>query len=60
VRILNGNSGTDSITRVTISSSDGKNIWTTIGVSQDIIEASFIALVDSLEYKLNQITEKGE
>ena len=51
VRILN--TGTEAVTRVSIESSDskGKN-WFTIGVSANIIEASFKALVDSLDYKL--------
>ena len=51
VRILN--TGTEAITRVSIESTDskGKN-WFTIGVSTNIIEASFKALIDSLDYKL--------
>ena len=51
VRILN--TGTEAITRVSIESTDsnGKN-WFTIGVSANIIDASFKALVDSLDYKL--------
>ena len=51
VRILN--TGTEAITRVSIESTDskGKN-WFTIGVSTNIIDASFMALVDSLDYKL--------
>ena len=43
---------TASKTRVLIESTDGKTSWTTIGVSTDIIQASWIALVDSIEYKL--------
>ena len=51
VRILN--TGTDAITRVSIESSDkDKKSWYTIGVSENIIEASFRALIDSVEYKL--------
>ena len=51
VRILN--TGTEAVTRVSIESTDskGKN-WFTIGVSTNIIDASFKALVDSLDYKL--------
>ena len=51
VRILN--TGTEAITRVSIESTDskGKN-WFTIGVSTNIIDASFKALIDSLDYKL--------
>ena len=51
VRILN--TGTGATTRVMIESTDKSGIsWFTIGVSQNIIEASFKALIDSLEYKL--------
>ncbi|NLH80142.1 MAG: citramalate synthase [Phyllobacteriaceae bacterium] len=51
VRILNG--GTGATTRVLIESRDGaKNHWTTIGVSENIIDASFQALMDSVFYKL--------
>ena len=35
-----------------ISSTDGRREWTTVGVSTDVVEASWIALVDSIEYKL--------
>ena len=52
VRVLDGTSATASKVRVLIESSDGVENWTTVGVSEDIIEASWIALVDSLEYKL--------
>ncbi len=52
VRVLDGNSATASKVRVLIESSDGVSSWTTVGVSSDIIEASWIALVDSIEYKL--------
>ena len=47
------NTGTEAVTRVSIESTDakGKN-WFTIGVSTNIIEASFKALIDSLDYKL--------
>jgi 2-isopropylmalate synthase len=51
VRILN--TGTEAVTRVSIESTDSKGLnWFTIGVSPNIIEASFKALVDSLDYKL--------
>ncbi len=52
VRVLDSNSATASKVRVLIESSDGDDTWTTVGVSKDIIEASWIALVDSIEYKL--------
>ena len=52
VRILDPESATRALTRVVIESSDGKSIWNTVGVSENIIEASWYALVDSIEYKL--------
>lgn len=52
VRILNGNAGTKAQTRVLLESSNGNDRWTTVGVSSNIIAASCIALVDSLEYGL--------
>lgn len=52
VRVLDGGCATASKVRVLIESTDGESIWTTVGVSTDIIEASWIALVDSIEYKL--------
>ncbi len=52
VRILNGDTGTAAKTRVLITSSDGKRDWGTVGVSENIIEASLQALVDSMEYAL--------
>jgi 2-isopropylmalate synthase len=52
VRVLESGSATGSRVRVLIESTDGHNRWTTVGASTDIIEASFLALVDSLEYKL--------
>ncbi len=52
VRVLDGKNATASRVRVLIESTDGKTSWTTIGVSCDIVEASWIALVDSFEYKM--------
>lgn len=52
VRIIDDKDSTAAKVRVLIESSDGISTWTTVGVSVDIIEASFIALSDSLEYKL--------
>ncbi|BDE97569.1 citramalate synthase [Raoultibacter timonensis] len=52
VRILDENVGTDAITRVVITSRDAHGVWGTIGVSENIIEASWNALVDSVEYGL--------
>ncbi len=50
VRILDESHGTGAITRVLLDSFDGEREWGTIGVSENIIEASWEALVDSLEY----------
>jgi 2-isopropylmalate synthase len=58
VRVLDSTSATASKVRVLIESSDGNDSWTTVGVSKDIIEASWIALVDSIEYKLIKDIEK--
>ncbi len=52
VRILDGVAGTAAKTRVLIESSDGQREWGTVGVSENIIEASLQALVDSMEYAL--------
>lgn len=52
VRVLDSKTATASKVRVLIETSDGIDSWTTVGVSVDIIEASWIALVDSIEYKL--------
>ena len=53
VRILEGNSGAGSRTRVLIESGDGQTIWGTVGVSDNIIDASWEALRESVEYKLS-------
>jgi len=52
VRVLDERGGTGAKVRVLIESSDQKQRWSTIGVSTNIIEASWIAMVDSLKYKL--------
>ncbi len=52
VRVIDGSSGTQAGVRVLIESRDAGAAWTTVGVSTDIIEASWLALVDSIEYKL--------
>ncbi len=52
VRILDGDLGTAATTRVLIESGRGAERWTTVGCSSNIIEASLLALVDSLEYAL--------
>ncbi len=59
VRILNG--GTEAITRVLIESHDGTGMrWWTVGVSDNIIDASFQALMDSIVYKLVRNRENAE
>ena len=52
VRVLDTQKGTGAVTRVLIDSADGDRTWTTIGVSENIIEASWQALYDSLVYGL--------
>lgn len=52
VRVLDSKEATAAKVRVLISSTDGTDVWSTVGVSTDLIEASFKALVDSIEYKL--------
>ncbi len=58
VRVLDGKSATASRVRVLIESSDGNDHWATMGVSSDVMEASYLALVDSFEYKLIKDIEK--
>jgi 2-isopropylmalate synthase len=52
VRVLESGRGTGAVTRVLLDTTDGEQTWTTIGVSTNIIEASWQALVDSLVYGL--------
>jgi 2-isopropylmalate synthase len=59
VRVLDTAKGTGAITRVLVDSTNGERTWTTIGVSENIIEASWQALSDSLVYGLLQ-SEPGE
>jgi 2-isopropylmalate synthase len=58
VRILDEAKGTDAVTRVLLDASDGEEVWGSIGVSENVIEASWEALVDSLEYGM-QVTRRG-
>ena len=55
VRLLDESTGTDAITRVVITTRDDEGVWGTIGVSENIIEASWNALVESIEYGLMRI-----
>jgi 2-isopropylmalate synthase len=57
VRILDESTGTDAVTRVVIISTDEHGSWGTVGVSENILEASWNALVDSIEYGLSRIEE---
>ena len=52
VRVLDAKEGTAAKVRVLIESRDKKDSWGTVGVSENIIEASWEALVDSIDYKL--------
>jgi len=52
VRVLGENDGTNAKVRVLIESTDGDHIWSTVGVSENIIEASLMALADAMNYKL--------
>lgn len=58
VRVLDGEAATASVVRVLIESTDGRDTWTTIGVSCDVIQASWLALVDSFEYCLIRDIER--
>jgi len=57
VRVINGRHGTASRVRVLIESRDQNEVWSTIGVSKDIIEASWGALADSFQYKLAKVPQ---
>jgi len=58
VRVVNAKAGTAARVRVVIESRDGDHVWGTVGVSENLIEASWLALVDSIEYKLFKDEEK--
>ncbi|MBV8236693.1 MAG: citramalate synthase, partial [Acidimicrobiia bacterium] len=52
VRVINERAGTAARVRVVIESKDGDSVWGTVGVSENVIEASWLALVDAFEHKL--------
>ncbi|MGN1051313.1 MAG: alpha-isopropylmalate synthase regulatory domain-containing protein, partial [Acutalibacteraceae bacterium] len=52
VRVMDGKAATASTVRVLITSTDGNMVWTTVGVSSDVVNASRVALTESIEYKL--------
>ena len=54
VRVLDNGAGTEARVRVLIESTDGKRRWGTVGLSSNVVEASWQALVDSIEYKLHK------
>lgn len=54
VRVINSTEGTAARVRVVIESKDKTDVWSTVGVSENIIEASWIALVDAFEYKIHK------
>ena len=60
VRVINSTAGTAARVRVVIESRDAHEVWTTVGVSENIIEASWLALVDSVEYKLFKDEEPSQ
>ena len=59
VRVIDGEEATAARVRVLLQSTDGDEVWTTVGVSTDIIEASWLALVDSIDYKLLKLEAAG-
>ena len=59
VRVVNARAGTAARVRVVIESTDGEEIWGTVGVSENIIEASWQAMVDSVEYKLTKELDRA-
>ena len=54
VRVINERAGTAARVRVVIESKDDQDVWGTVGVSENIIDASWIALVDAIEHKLRK------
>ena len=59
VRIVNARAETAARVRVVIEWRDGERTWGTVGVSENIIEASWLALADAVEYKLFEDEEGG-
>ncbi len=55
VRVINGQEGTAAKVRVSIESTDGERVWGTVGVSENVIEASWLALADSFHYFLASV-----
>jgi 2-isopropylmalate synthase len=53
VRIIDGRDGTAAVTRVLVESTDGTRVWRTLGASDNVVDASWQALADSVEYALH-------
>ena len=60
VRVINSEAGTAARVRVVIESRDEKDVWGTVGVSENIIEASWLALVDGFSTSCARKRERGE
>ena len=60
VRVVEGSDGTAAQVLVRIESRDSHEVWSTVGVSEDIIEASWLALMDSVQYKLLKEMNRAE
>lgn len=58
VRVLGESDGTAAKVRVLIESADGEHTWSTVGVSENIIKASFVAILDSIRYRLYKLREE--
>ncbi len=60
VRVVNAKAGSAARVRVVIESRDGESVWGTVGVSENVVEASWLALADGFEYKLFKEGAAGE
>jgi 2-isopropylmalate synthase len=60
VRVVNAREGTAARVRVVIESRDREDVWGTVGVSENIVEASWLALADAIEYKLFKDSEENQ
>jgi 2-isopropylmalate synthase len=59
VRVVNAKEGTAARVRVVIESRDAQSVWGTVGVSENVVEASWLALADAIEYKLFKDADEG-
>jgi 2-isopropylmalate synthase len=60
VRVINGQAGTAAKVRVSIESTDGQDVWGTVGVSENVIEASWLALADAFHHHIARTTGRPE